>query len=186
MGKLWKKEVSAVYAFVGLILKIMTTNFRVFPGKYLEGEGFFSKIGKNCMKTKEFPFSPKSLSKMKEFEGFRGGNLSPARRDFPKTFLKGGAPSPPLVKTLNLHSYTIYICVWVLKLTSFLYQRVFETNLSLSQPLSLLLLFIIICKYYVTVAREKSKKIITRIGHIIIKHFRRFERSGTIPGWGRG
>ena len=41
--------------------------FKVFPGKFLEVGIFHEK----CMKTKEFPFSPKGLSKMKEFEGLR-------------------------------------------------------------------------------------------------------------------
>ena len=72
--------------------------FRVFPGKFLEG-GIFHE---NCMKTKEFPFSPKCLSKMKEFEGLIGGIYLQRGRGVSKNFPGAGAPplSPPLGKTL--------------------------------------------------------------------------------------
>ena len=58
--------------------------FRVFPVNFLEG-GIFHE---NCMKTKEIPFLPKGLSKMKEFEGY----MSPEGVGFQKKFPGGGAP----------------------------------------------------------------------------------------------
>ena len=73
---------------------ITTILLQGFPWEIFRGGDFHE----NCMKTKEFPFSPKGLSKMKEFEGLRGGNLSPEGGGISKNFPeRGGLSGKPCI-----------------------------------------------------------------------------------------